>query len=312
MHVPRYDELPRLPKLGYAHAWDVYPGDDNLGTINFLTADKVQAAAQLVRTGEVINVGLPIDQPSPPLFGREQVAHTLFQVDRNNRDDRLDAVFPQASTQWDSLRHVRAREFGFFTGITEEFEPGPGRLGVEHWAEHGIIGRGVLLDPLSYLTSIGQAYNPFSRRAITSDELQATADAQAVTLRPGDILCVRLGWQSAYRALTPEQRVDYAVGPIELAGLHAGDSMARFLWDNQIVAVAADSPAMEMYPADPEAGSLHRRLLPLLGYAIGELFDFDKLVLACRADSRWEFMFVSVPLNVPGGVGSPANAVAIR
>ena len=27
--------------------------------------------------------------------------------------------------------------------------------------------------------------------------------------------------------------------------------------------------------------------------------------------NRWEFLFTSVPTNIPGGVGSPANALAI-
>jgi hypothetical protein len=50
----------------------------------------------------------------------------------------------------------------------------------------------------------------------------------------------------------------------------------------------------------------------MLGTALGELFDFDELAAACRADGRWDFLFVSVPLNLPGGVGSPANAIVIR
>jgi len=51
--------------------------------------------------------------------------------------------------------------------------------------------------------------------------------------------------------------------------------------------------------------------IPCLGFAIGELFDFAALAAACRRESRYEFLFTSVPLNVAGAVGSPANAVAI-
>jgi hypothetical protein len=32
---------------------------------------------------------------------------------------------------------------------------------------------------------------------------------------------------------------------------------------------------------------------------------------ACHRERRYEFLFASVPLNVTGGVGSPANAVAV-
>lgn len=311
MGLPKYDDLPVVEAIGYRSAWGLHGPDDDLGTINLLTPERVAASAALVQQGTVINVGLPLDEPDPPLFGREPLRHDLFPVDRNNRDDRLDAFFPQASTQWDGLRHVRCREFGFYGGLTEEFEPGPGRLGIEHWAEHGIVGRGVLLDVIGHLEATGRGYDPFTARAVSAAELEGTAAAQGVELRTGDILCLRIGWLRSYRALSPEGRVEYRDGEIRLAGLHAGDEMARLLWDAGIAAVATDTPAMEMFPADMAVGSLHRRLIPLLGMAVGELFDFEQLTSACREAGRWEFQFVSVPLRVPGGVGSPANAVAI-
>jgi hypothetical protein len=70
--------------------------------------------------------------------------------------------------------------------------------------------------------------------------------------------------------------------------------------------------AVEVVPPDPRVGSLHRRLIPCLGFAIGELFDFAALAAACHREQRYEFLFASVPLNLTGAVGSPANAVAIR
>jgi hypothetical protein len=44
----------------------------------------------------------------------------------------------------------------------------------------------------------------------------------------------------------------------------------------------------------------------------GELFDFAAAAAACHRERRYEFLFTSVPLNLTGPVGSPANAVAIR
>ncbi|MEO5902224.1 MAG: cyclase family protein, partial [Ilumatobacteraceae bacterium] len=77
-------------------------------------------------------------------------------------------------------------------------------------------------------------------------------------------------------------------------------------------AVCCDNPAVEVVPGDPAVGSLHRRLLPTLGTTLGEMFDLDRLATACRADGRWTFFFVAAPLHLPGGLGSPGNAVAIR
>jgi hypothetical protein len=44
---------------------------------------------------------------------------------------------------------------------------------------------------------------------------------------------------------------------------------------------------------------------------LGELFDFERLALELDRRERREFLFVSVPLKLPGGVGSPGNAVAM-
>jgi hypothetical protein len=95
------------------------------------------------------------------------------------------------------------------------------------------------------------------------------------------------------------------------AGLAGSEEMSRFLWDSGVAALPCDNPSVEVVPADPAVGSLHRRLIPHLGFAIGELFDFGPLARACRREGRYEFLFTSVPLNVAGAVGSPANAVAI-
>jgi hypothetical protein len=46
--------------------------------------------------------------------------------------------------------------------------------------------------------------------------------------------------------------------------------------------------------------------------AVGELFDLGKLAVDCEEDGIYEGMFVSAPLNKLGGIGSPANAIAIK
>ena len=88
--------------------------------------------------------------------------------------------------------------------------------------------------------------------------------------------------------------------------------MARWLWDRGVAAVATDNPAVEVAPGDPAVGSLHRRLIPLLGFALGELFDFGRLALDSAADGKYTSLFMAAPLNLPGGVGSPGNAVAVK
>lgn len=312
MDLPDYDDLPRFDRIGLPHAWGVYGEGDQIGSINMLTPERVAAAASLVRSGRVHNLVVPVDGVDPPLYGRDPVRHEIFEINRNSRDDRLDSLHLQGSSQWDGLRHVRAREFGFWGGLTDEtsLQPGSGPLGIEHWVEHGFVGRGVLLDVARHLSS-QDSYDPFVKRSLLPEDLDAVARAQGTTICPGDILCVRTGWMTKYLALERAGRV--AAGEShEFVGLGAGEDVARWLWNHHLAALACDNPAVEVSPGDPAVGSLHRRMIPLLGLALGELFQLDSLADECAADGSYEFLFVAVPLYVVGGVGSPANAIAIK
>lgn len=303
-----FDALPVVDGLGLRHAWGML--DRDRGTLERITAATVLRAVASVRDGVSVGLNLPIDEPDPPLFGRDPVRHTIFDIDRNTLDDRLDSFYPQASSQWDGFRHVRAREHGFFGGVQDGLTPGAGPLGIEAWSD-GIVGRGVLLDVVALRERQGRDYDPLGGETIEAADLHEAAAAQEVELEAGDILCLRTGWIEAYRRLSPERRVEIAERP-RSSGLAGSEEISRLLWDAGVAAIAADNPALEVTPGDPAVGSLHRRLIPLLGFVVGELLDLDRLAALCATDGRWDFLFVAVPLNLPGGVGSPANAVAIR
>lgn len=306
-----FKDLPVLAGPEYRHAWHIYGPDDQLGTLNRLTEVAVARAAGTVRAGERIPLTLPVDQPEPPLFGRERLQHTIFAADRNTWDDRIDSFYPQASTQWDGLRHVRAREHGFYGGWQGDPDGESDHLGIHHWAKQGIVGRGVLIDlPAS------EEFDPFDGRVIEVADLERALHRQNSALSHGDILCIRFGWMDRYLGLDDEGRQAISdrfesAAQRSWAGLSASAEMSEFLWDSGVAALACDNPAVEVTPGDPAVGSLHRRLIPCLGFAIGELFDFGPLAAACQRHARQEFMFVSVPLSITGGVGSPGNAIAI-
>ncbi|HEY4377648.1 MAG TPA: hypothetical protein VGM93_10830, partial [Acidimicrobiales bacterium] len=80
--------MPRLDRLNLPHSWDFFGRGDELGTLNHLTPDVVAAAMAEARTGVVVSLNLPVDRPSPPLFGREPTRHAFFTHDRNTWDDR--------------------------------------------------------------------------------------------------------------------------------------------------------------------------------------------------------------------------------
>lgn len=305
--TPDYDDLPVDEVIGLPHSWGLL--DPNLGTLSLVTSQAKAAAAATVTLGETIPLNLSLGEISPPLFGREQWRHTVHATDRNAFEDVLDSYNPQCSSQWDGFRHVRARERGFYGGITDLASAGDA-LSIEHFARSGIAGRGVLLDVAGWAQRAGTPLAPFAGDRIEAATLQQVAADEGVSLRPGDILCIRTGWVGAYRELTQEQRASPDLSA-RFSGLRSNADTARFLWNSRVGAVTTDNPGFESAPGSSEDGFLHRRLLPMLGVVIGELFDFDTLALRCAAINRYDFLFVSVPLPVPGGLSSPSNAMAI-
>lgn len=312
--VPAFDSLPRLPGTGAQHAWDVWGREDNLGTLNRLTGPAVAAASRCVRTGTRIGLSLPLGLPDPPFFGRKAFRHSFEPMGPAAWDDFVDGLYLQCSSQWDGLRHIGSPDGwygGWRAGPADNLEP----LGMHHWAERGIVGRGVLADLAAYASARGE-YDPFTRVTFRPADLAGALEAQGTELRPGDILCVRTGWTDKYLSLDPAGRAALAAGMQDVtgytaAGLAGSEDMARFLWDSGVAALPCDNPAVEVVPSDRSDGFLHGRLIPGLGMAIGELFSFGALAAACAREGRHEFLFTSVPLNVTGAVGSPANAVAI-
>ena len=306
---PAYRDLPD------GCAWDYL--DAELGSLERLTADRVVDAARLVRRGARFSLDLPLDVPSPPFFGREAMRHEIFELFGSVLDDRLDNFFPQASTQWDGFGHFGHSTRGFFGSRTAEQVRGD--RGVLAWSEHGIVGRGVLLDVARHLPIAGD--EPF---VVTPELLDETAAAQGVEVRDGDVCCVRVGWLSWYRILDAAGRRQVSEASrsfvdLRTPGLGPGPAIAEWLWDHGVAAVAVDNPGVEPFPitaALPPGGgiddSVHTRVLALLGIPLGEFFDFDALADDCAQHRSYEFCFTSAPLRIPGGIGSPPNALAIR
>ncbi|MDE3074204.1 MAG: cyclase family protein [Chloroflexota bacterium] len=313
--VPKFAELPVVPDAPPRSAWGVFGRDDQLGTLNFLTPERRRAAAQLVRRGVVFNLDLPLNLPVKPLIEhRTLYKRTQFVLGQNaGRDDYLDGFYLQASSQWDGLRHVRHSEHGFYNWTSDDqVDGGDGPLGMQRYAECSISGRGVLLDVARHLRSRGDDFRPDSLRPIPCELLDQVAEAEQVALSPGDIVAMRTGLAAVLHqeAANPER----AVRPMDTAGLLADDATLAWLWDHQLAAVVSDNVAVEMRPWQrlPGVRRLHDEAIPLLGLFFGELFDLEALAEDCANDGLYEFLFVSKPLMLPGGVGSPANALAMK
>ena len=192
-----------------------------------------------------------------------------------------------------------------------------GKLGIEHFARKGIVTRGVLLDIDRFLREKGTPLEMDSSDMITKDQLDACMRAQKMEVRRGDILLIHTGWLRWYlEEATPEQRQrmggDAEAGALRAPGVGPAEEMAEYLWNLHVAAVASDNTSVEAWPATQQTGFMHFRLIPLLGMPMGELWYLQDLAADCAEDGAYEFMLTSAPLHVPGGVGSPPNALAIK
>ena len=319
-NLPSYDQLPVKEGAPEGSAWGLFGDDDELGCLTLITPEKVVEAAKLVRRGAVFPLNLRLDEPSPPMHGRGALKHHLLDMGGGvARDDYLDSFYLQASTQWDGFRHIRHPRDGFYNGVTnEEIVAGDqGKLGVETFARKGIATRGVLLDVDRFLREQGTTLEMESSELITKDQLEACLAWEKADVRPGDILVIRTGWLRWYlEDATAGQREKMAgnamAGALVYPGLGPADEMGEYLWNLHLAAVAADNPGLDAWPPTPERGWMHFHLLPLLGMPIGELWYLEELAADCANDGVYEFMLTSAPLNLPGGVGSPPNALAIK
>lgn len=313
--VPRYAELPLTPDAPPRSAWGVFGRDDQLGTLNFLTSERRLAALRNISRGDVFSLDLPLHLPRPPMIAlRTAYRRTQIKFPGNRgRDDVMDNFYLQCSSQWDSLKHIRHPEYGFYNWTSDERVDSEedSRLGVDNFSRNGIVGRGVLLDVERYLAARGEPIVAYERREISVALLQEVANAQQVTLQPGDVIMMRTGVATVIR--NEAEHPETAVRPLPGGpGLVADESTLAWLWDNQIAAIVSDNLAVELFPGASGGLSLHRDGIALLGLVLGELFDLDSLADDCDADHVYESLFCAKPLNLRAGVGSPANALAIK
>ncbi len=320
---PRYADLPRPDGTGLPLAWGVWGKDDQIGTLNHITAQTVRGAAALIQRGERFNLDLPLHVPyglcSPGGHRRRtQPAHTILDIPPTaiaglqGRDDKLDSFWPQGSSQWDGLTHIGDPLHGFYNGVQPAQITGQDgtRNGMENMAAFGIAGRAVLADLPRHFAAIGRAWEPNSGHVVRAEELSACLAAGHVTVQPGDIVLVRTGWLADYLAASRERR-DAILSQRTFSGLSGAEDMWGWLWEQRVAAVAADQPTAEVWPLHVGQPSLHRAIARL-GLTLGELFDLEALAVDCARDGRSASFFTSKPLNLRGGVGSPPNAIAIK
>ncbi|KIW17733.1 hypothetical protein PV08_04928 [Exophiala spinifera] len=337
-NLPDFDSLPTVDGVPH-RAWGLFDKDgkkDHLGCINLLTPDVVKEACKEARDGVSVSLNWPIGAISTPGFNRKGLVHKPFEFEDPNMtihcfDDEVE-FNTQCSSQWDSLVHYAHQGSGtnyngtkphkddlvqpFGTFDTERALPT-----LNHWHDRGgLVGRGVLLDYKEYARAKGISYSCFDAHAITVEDLEAVAKHQGTTFKHGDILLVRSGFTDDLSGISADEQAK-RLSSHKCVGVQGNKAMARWTWNHHFSGVAGDAIAYEVIPPTIEEDSnrvgglnelvLHQYFLSGFGLNIGELWDLKALGEHCKKVGRYEFLLTSCPLNVPGSVGSPPNALAI-
>jgi kynurenine formamidase len=315
--LPRYQDLPAAPRGGRS-AWGQFGPGDNLGLVNLMTQERVAAAASLVRKGRVFPLDLPVGSVAPALARLRGVPRhaVLHQPGTVNFDEVYDNFYPQASSQWDSLGHIGYAPDEFYNGATEEDVLRGARNTIDHWARHGIAGRAVVLDIPRTMRDAGRDYRPGESSAIGVEELELARQRAGADFAPGDTILLYTGFAAWYLE-QPREVKEELHARVVAPGLAHSEAVCEYLWDTHAAAIGSDTFGVEVFPADfsPEAqpmGFIHQILIGQFGMALGELWWLKDLADDCEADGVYEAFLVSAPMNAPGGIGSPANAVAIK
>jgi kynurenine formamidase len=257
-NLPTYRQLPKQPNLPVGCTWgfwDTGEKQDELGTLNLLTAEVIAHAASEIREGISVSLNWSLAKPNLPVFQRQKLIHTIInnktKGSPNSFDDEI-VINTQSGSQWDGLRHVVHREAGAcYNGVCEDQVQETPLLGIDKWHDRGgIVGRGVLIDYVEYASRHHISYSPTEYHAISHDELEEAAREQGTIFRQGDILIVRSGLIKWYNECPDSKaRDDFFANPHKQSvGVAPTDEAVEWIWNKHFSAVAGDALAWEPVP----------------------------------------------------------------
>jgi len=292
------------PAAGQEWTQSKWGPEDEIGSANYITPERVKLAASLVKTGKTYALGMVTgpDTPAyPPRHYKVYVWDTVLGGPNElTTTDDLAVTWLGVGSQIDGFGHVGIDHVHYNGWKTQDFLSLTGikKFGVENIPP--IVARGVLLDMTKYyavdIVPNGTAFN--------SKEIDEVAQRQGVEIREGDVVLFHTGWLKQFAQMGEgEPKIGFPEPGIGVEG-------ARYLAGKGVVAVGADTWALEAIPFEKEAERfpVHQELLAKNGTYILENMN----TAALAADAAYEFMFVLGTPRMAGAVQTIVNPVAIR
>ncbi|MEP7341530.1 MAG: cyclase family protein [Acidobacteriota bacterium] len=277
--------------------------DDQRGSGNHMKPETVLRAMELVKTGEVIELGHVLNS-SMPFFGTRRFdVHTkrTFMNPQSNRrgsnEEYVTGEIGQVGTQFDGFAHQTIGDnlYNCFKLDQIATRNGFNKLGVENVGS--LITRGVLVD-IAGLKGVQMLPDDYE---ITPQDIQQALAKQKLTLQPGDAVILHTG----YGKLWGKDNARYVKGNPGI-----GVAAAEWLAKQDPMLVGADNASVEVSPnPDPKISlPIHQIMLVVNGIHLLENLKLDELA----AKRVQEFALFVQPLKIQGGTGSTVAPIAVH
>jgi kynurenine formamidase len=284
------DDIDRL--LPQITNWGRWGKQDQLGTVNFITARQRLKAIASIKKGRTVSLAREIS-----VTKTEGIRRGTYEMmrDEDGSRDHIGMIFHGfALTHLDALCHAFAGRSQMYNGFSIEDVTSDGaiKLGVERMGAKGISGRGVLLDVATVKQTILSPGTP-----ILPKDLEEAEEAQHITVEEGDILLVRTG---AGPRNTEEQR----------SGLHP--QCLPWLHERKVALLGSDGDN-DVHPSQFKrwASAMHSVAIPYMGLPLLDNAELDGLSQVCQEEGRWEFFLTIAPWRLKGTTSSPVNPIAL-
>ena len=299
--------------------------DDQTGATNRVTPAVTKAAAAEIQTGVVTSMANDLVD-GIPLFGTRfsKTILSSFAVTPgaeygNNKLSYMEDTYLSQShvgTHIDGLGHIGIQDCYYNQTpmgkyVTQNYLK---RLGLEHIKTFAT--RGVIIDAVKVFQAAGKLKANAACKTpcldagtlITEADLQAGLKMYNVTLREADAVFINTGWGDLFRQW-PAQNAAYNKGE---PGISA--SAAQWLASQKVVAVGADTWALEVIPGEREdvAFPVHKTLLTDNGIHIIENVRTDLISDAAAKSGRATFFLSMTVPKAVGLTGTFVNLEAIQ
>lgn len=282
-----------------------YGPDDRLGAMNLLSVEKTLEASKLITTGKTYALGMVTGRDTPA-FGPREYDVTILQLsdgsgtplgeNKATGNDDLVRTYVGIGSQIDGLGHMGVNHFYYNDTPVADFVT---TNGLTQFGTHllpPVATRGVLLDMTKHF---GVSPVP-DGTAFNKAEIDAAAAAAGVTIEEGDVVLFHTG----------KMKADETAEGFAPTSPGLGVEGAQYLSDLGVVAIGADTWALEVVPFENEARpfDVHLTLLKKNGVYILENMVTDELA----ADGVAEFFFTLGAPRLEGTVQAMINPVGIR